>query len=53
MAKKAEKKNNERKINLLLGIILIILALIGIEKILTLLLIILGIYFLYRGARRD
>ena len=45
------KKNDEKKINIILGIALIVVALIGIGNIITLLMIALGIYFIYQGLK--
>lgn len=43
---------SEQKTNLILGILLIILAFVGIEKLVTVLLIVFGLYFIYLGVRR-
>lgn len=48
----AKKKSDEKKLNVLLGLALIIVALIGIGKIITVLLILLGIYFVWQGVKR-
>jgi len=48
----AKKSKEDRNFNLILGAALIVIALIGIEKIITLLLVILGVYFLYQGIKK-
>jgi len=46
------KKSNDKKLNMLLGLALIIAAIVGIGKIIEILVILLGVYFIYQGLKK-
>lgn len=52
MAKKKTKGMNDKEFKIIAGIVLILIALIGIGDVITVLLFLLGAYLIYEGLKK-